>query len=278
MTGRTIETIIMQHSTRGMHLLADGLQERYCNSAATALLNCPRGAVGIATGFYVAGAAETDGPPGSHFLALGLKKLGFDPVILTDRHGAGLFGPGGFLVVEVAIDHDDDPTIAYRDFVDSHAPVAMISVERCGRASDGEYKNMRGLSIKEQTAPIDRWFELAHNELPTFGVGDGGNEIGMGNLAQIIRERLTLDPCIVTVDHLVIASVSNWGAYGILAALEQATGEVLLPTADAFRSYLCHIVELGSVDGISGEPKMYVDGHDISVENRIIAELTELRV
>jgi hypothetical protein len=54
----------------------------------------------------------------------------------------------------------------------------------------------------------------------TIGVGDGGNEIGMGR----VRERLAGEgeliariASVVSVDHLVVAGVSNWGAYGIVA-------------------------------------------------------------
>lgn len=276
MAGDSIDEIILQRSSRGMEIVARDLPKDRCHVAARALLGCPRGVVGIATGFYVAGAAETDGPPGAHFLALGLRKLGFEPVILTDRLGSGLFAPGGLPVVEVAIQSQAHAAQSYREFADTHAPVALVSIERCGRAADGEYKNMRGVKISAHTAPIDVWFELARPDATTIAIGDGGNEIGMGNLAPIIRKRLGIDPCIVPVDHLVVATVSNWGAYGILAAMEHITGQPLLPTAAAIRSYLDHLVRVGCVDGMSGEPKTFIDGHHVDVEIEVVEELAAL--
>ena len=52
--------------------------------------------------------------------------------------------------------------------------------------------------------------EMARQEgIPTFGVGDGGNEIGMGNLKEVIMSKLALTPCDIEVDALIIATVSN---------------------------------------------------------------------
>ncbi len=58
------------------------------------------------------------------------------------------------------------------------------------------------------TAPIRKLFRntarldyLFEHGIPSVGIGDGGNEIGMGNLAEVIPG----------VDRLVLASVSNWG-------------------------------------------------------------------
>lgn len=38
----------------------------------------------------------------------------------------------------------------------------------------------------------------------------------MGVLAEEIESELGFKPCIVAVDYLVIATVSNWGAYGVV--------------------------------------------------------------
>ena len=160
------------------------------------------------TGFYVAGYAETDGPLGTEVLAQALKKLGYQPVIITDALCKDYFEPMGLEVEYVPFDADAS---FYQDLLLNRDPVGLISIERCGINSKNDYANMRGVSIRENTATIDQLFSLAHKKgLPTWGVGDGGNEIGMGNLKDVISKKLSLVPCVNKVDHLVIATVSNW--------------------------------------------------------------------
>ena len=81
---QTIEEIILQHSTRHMDVIQAHFPHQHTQMAADAFLQLPKGVVFIYTGFYVAGYAETDGPLGAYFLALGLEKLGYTPIIITD--------------------------------------------------------------------------------------------------------------------------------------------------------------------------------------------------
>ena len=69
----------------------------------------------------------------------------------------------------------------------------------------------------------------------TIGVGDGGNEIGMGNVrARVARvsAKARRFASVVTVDHLVVAGTSNWGAYGIVAELSRLAGRDLLHSSE----------------------------------------------
>ena len=86
-----IESIIMSHSQRGMPILREYLPSNYCKEAAEYILSWKKGVIFIATGFYVAGHAETDGPPGALIISLVLKKLGYTPVILTDKYCQSFF-------------------------------------------------------------------------------------------------------------------------------------------------------------------------------------------
>jgi hypothetical protein len=102
----------------------------------------------------------------------------------------------------------------------------------------------------------------------TVGVGDGGNEIGMGN----VRARLArLGPlmariaAVVGTDHLVVAGVSNWGAYGIAAALGGPTPQALLHTPDVERRLIRACVAAGAVDGLSRRRQATVDGLPLDV-------------
>ena len=186
------EDIILRYSHRGMTDLRGYLPPDYCRRAAQAILSWPRGTVLLTTGFYVAGHAETDGPAGTLVLARALEKLGFTPVVVTDGYCRGFFEPEG---LETVYMDPDAGAEAYQRLLDCRAPVGLISVERCGLNVEDDYANMRGVSIKAHSARVDLLFDLARGTIPTVGVGDGGNEIGMGNLRGPIREKLALTPC-----------------------------------------------------------------------------------
>lgn len=269
--GETIEDVILRHSKRGMLTLREYLPEDYCRAIAAELLRLERGTVLLTTGFYVAGYAETDGPVGTWALAKALNELGFRAVIVTDSFCKGFFEPVGLEVEYVEIEAGAE---AYAEILTKYRPVALVSIERCGRNVNGQYANMRGVVIDEFTARVDMMFDLARREgIPLFGVGDGGNEIGMGNMRQVISEKLELTPCVVEVDHLVIASVSNWGAYGLCAALQQQTGKAVLPAFAACRDFIAATVAIGSVDGVTHEMVCSVDGFDMTVEQEILEAL-----
>ena len=115
--------------------------------------------------------------------------------------------------------------------------------------------------------------QAAVRGIPTVGVGDGGNEIGMGNVAGAIEQRLTLEPCAVRVNCLVIATVSNWGAFGIVRAMDKCTGRALLPGFKHMADFYRFIVERGSVDGTTGRRELSVDGFGLDVERKIVEAL-----
>ena len=93
-----IEDIILRHSQRGMDVLRPYMPKAFCEEAVEALLNLPHGVIFLTTGFYVAGYAETDGPLGTEVLAQALKKLGYQPVIVTDALCKDYFEPMGLEV------------------------------------------------------------------------------------------------------------------------------------------------------------------------------------
>ncbi len=267
-----IEDIVLRHSGRGMDLLRKEMTDNYVEKAGKMILSWERGNVFLTTGFFVAGFAETDGPPGTVFLALALKKLGFNPVIITDDYARGFFEIKGIETVYMPF---DEGVIWCENLLEKYKPVGLISIERCGKNSISDYANMRGISIAEKTARIDLIFELAAGKIPTIGVGDGGNEIGMGNLAPLISEKLSLLPCVVKTDLLVIATVSNWGAYAITAWLEKLSGEKVLMSYEEVYDYICRTVEIGSVDGVLKERIVSVDGFGMETEKEIIQALKE---
>jgi hypothetical protein len=130
---------------------------------------------------------------------------------------------------------------------------------------------MRGRDITASMSPAHRLFEVATQEergIVTIGIGDGGNEIGMGKIPwAVIRRNIPnggLVACRVATDHLIVCGVSNWGAYGLAAGvrlLRGESGETDLFDTDREESLLEIMVERGRlVDGVSGLPTVSVDG------------------
>lgn len=267
----SIEEISLRYSSRGMTILRQYLREDYCRHTAKRLLSLPRGSVLLTTGFYVAGVAETDGPPGTLCLAAALKKLGFSPTIVTDHICRNLFEMERIPVTYVDV---ADGRLTYETLLQRYKPVALISVERCGRNRKNDYANMRDVSIAKETASIDTLFELAaDHDILTIGIGDGGNEIGMGNLKDMIARQLSLTPCTITVDELIVATTSNWGAYALAACMELFSGKPLLPAYQEIADFLKRIVSLGCVDGVTKKQEPTVDGFSPDVEEEIFQAL-----
>lgn len=274
MKTRSVESIALEHSRRGMTLLRPYLPPDFCARAGRDLLARPRGTVLLTTGFWVGGAAETDGPPGTFCLIRALNRLGFRPVVVTDQYCRGLFEGEGLPVLYAG---PADGDAFYREILARWRPTAMISVERCGINEGRDYANMRGVSIAGQTPAVDTLFRLAAGgDILTIGVGDGGNEIGMGNLRGPIRRHLDLNPCVVEVDDLIIATTSNWGAYGLACALGRQAGEDLMPDYGEIRAYEERIAALGCVDGVTGRPGITVDGFPPETDREIYCALHAL--
>ncbi len=279
----SIEDIILSHDRRGISTLRDYLSPHFCDEAATFILDNRRdnnGTALITTGFFIlsAQAPETDGPPGALALAKALHFFGFDVVYVTDKYTTPLLTSnivGQDRVLEFPItDHRSSRQFAQRLLAEVQ-PSMLISIERCGLCGSSRYLNMADKDITEYTAKIDYLFFDREN---TLGLGDGGNEIGMGNLAQYIPGVDTLpdNPARTTVSKLVIASVSNWGGYGLVAALSRLSGHNLLPSVEWEKEIISEIVVRGAVDGVSAERKCAVDNFDLEQNAWALIQLHKL--
>ena len=246
-----LEDIILEHDKRGIAPLRQSIPSDYLNRSAEMVLSNV-GKVFITTGFYIltADTIETDGPPGAIALGNGLEKLGYEVVYITDSYASKFldeYRSHKSRLIDFPICSDEESCKYSKTLLAEEKPAILISIERCGRSHDGLYRNMRNLSITEYTAQIDRLFDL-HNT--TIGIGDGGNEIGMGNVYKAVEKstQLVENPAITKVSELIISSVSNWGGYGLLAQLSQATGLNLLPNIIDEKEMIEGMVNLGAVD------------------------------
>jgi len=265
-----IEDILVARNPRGMKTVQPHLEPGYCLRAAKILRDCS-GIVLIGTGFPVVKTFETDGPVGAIAFYETLEKLGATPILVCGRPISQALAER-FRVYEIHVgDHDR------REYEAQHAltafrPDAVISIERPGQAADGGYYNMRGESISAHTACFDNFMNLC--QCPTIAIGDGGNEIGMGKVAAALQD-LNIVPSTTDCDELIVADVSNWGAYGIISFLSFWNGRDLLGEIVPL-DILKYISELGSVDGVTRVNQLTEDGLDVSEGEKVLQELRKL--
>jgi hypothetical protein len=276
----TIEELILQHGMRGIERIARHLPPDYAARAAEALW-ASRDRVLITTGFNVQGHPETDGPSGAIFLGRALARQGAQVSFVAEAYVLDLLKPlverfwhpaplPSFVEFPIA-DTETSRQHAQR-ILESQRPTALLAIERCGCTCSGCYCNMLGTDIVEQTAQVDALF-LNTNAL-TLAIGDGGNEIGMGTVADHLATEFGVnDPVATSVDHLVVAAVSNWGTYGVIAYLSHLAGEDLLPTDTEETDTEELMAQLGAVDGLTGQPALSVDGFPLEVTLQLLAAL-----
>ncbi len=221
----------------------------------------------VTTGFSVGpGQPETDGPPGAAALGRALRLLGQKVAYVTDEVAVPLveaaLGALGEPATVITFDADGS-TAAARRLLAAETPTHLVSIERPGRTHDGDYRTARGESVRKWNAPLDTLFLAAPRRVTTVAIGDGGNEIGMGNVRARLGQMGPLAHAIVSVvkvKHLVVAGTSNWGAYGVVAELSRLAGRPLLHSADEEIRMVEACVAAGAVDGITRRREATVDG------------------
>ncbi|XP_067336171.1 D-glutamate cyclase, mitochondrial isoform X2 [Channa argus] len=194
---------------------------------------------------------ETDGPPGAIAMATMLLSLGKQVTMVTDKRALEMnqaiideaVKTGVLKSTIPLITFDDNDPDAALHFLCHHGDSSkprydhLVAIERSGRAEDGNYYNMREVNIKHLVDPIDELFIAAKNipGITTTGIGDGGNELGMGKLKEKVKSLMpkgSLIACEVPADHAIVAGVSNWGGYAV------ACGLFLLHTCPTHQRYL----------------------------------------
>ncbi|MCC8427402.1 DUF4392 domain-containing protein [Reyranella aquatilis] len=248
------------------------------------------GKVGLITGFFVprgdVAAPETDGPVGTALLAAALAACGVPARIAVDTPNveavqAAVRATGENVTVdEVALGDDDaieETARRWRQDKLSH----VVAIERCGPSADGRPRNMRGVDVSPWTARLDALFE--GGDWTKLAVGDGGNEIGMGKLpAGLIARHVPNGAeiaCVTSCDHLVVAGVSNWGAYGLMAALAvlrpdwQAMIAKFLTAERDLAVTRATVDEAGAVDGVTALREATVDGFGPEIHGPLVDKL-----
>ena len=111
-------------------------------------------------------------------------------------------------------------------------PAAVVSIEAPGANDAGVYHNAGGMDVSVLEAKTDAlWAKLRELGVPSVAIGDLGNEIGMGKIADHIRSFVPFTAhgeCSCgckggilaqsTADSIITATCSDWGCYGLMGA------------------------------------------------------------
>ncbi|EKX38682.1 hypothetical protein GUITHDRAFT_115230 [Guillardia theta CCMP2712] len=237
-------------------------------------------AVAILTGYPCCSSSpptETDGPPGALAIARALMRMGKrvmlmtdeinrEPIVAAEEEGRRSYGcdpvpvlsfPGG--------------SVNAQELVESLELDCLIAIERAGPAEDGGYYTMRGrdMSLSVPIAKLESLFACTSKDgksLVTIGVGDGGNEVGMGKRIKLVRAHVPLGDkiaCTVKADHLIVAGVSNWGGWALALALmisQQSHTDPHVLSLDGEKRILQAMIAAGARDGVTSSDQLSVDG------------------
>ncbi|MSR53193.1 MAG: DUF4392 domain-containing protein [Gemmataceae bacterium] len=238
--------------------------------------------VGIVTGFMIPSVdpptGETDGPPGALFLAHVLAKLGIRVFLQSDDAGMNALrvARGQVPLIELS-------KSLKRDEYFPDDLTHLIAIERCGPThEDGSNRTMRGRDLTDLTAPAHVLFE-GPRKYVTIGIGDGGNEIGMGKVprATIAKNIPNGDTvaCRTATDFLIVAGISNWGAYALAAGVMLLREKIDVGFFDPGPELqlLERLVREGPlVDGVTGQRTATVDGLSFAEYAKPLSKIREV--
>lgn len=166
-----------------------------------------------------------------------------------------------------------------------HQPSAVIFIERDGPGSQGRFHGVRGdCRSPADVAQLHHLANLAmRSSVLTIGIGDGGNEIGFGAHRRRIANRLPNDGACrsgcesgiytVTRTHVIVsASVSNWGAYAVTAALAASSGRPEICNTPVIEEALLRAcLAAGARDGATGSDALQTDGIPLATHQHVVA-------
>lgn len=265
-----IEDIILSYSGRGIELLRQELATNYCSLGADLILK-NKGIIIIGTGFPVGNTFESDGPVGAICLYNTLKYLNYQPVFVCASPLAKVLKIK-YTTFEIPIQSWKDSIPIVKNALKTIQPALIISIERPGITADGHYYNFKQKDITNHVAKFDLFFKLC--QCPTLAIGDGGNEIGMGNISQALKQ-LPIIPSITKCTQLIIATVSNWGVYGLITALKIKTRQNLFNCFQP-EEIINFLLQHGCIDGITQSNQATEDGFPLDTGLQILDQLKSI--
>ena len=270
--------------------------------------------------------SETDGPPGTAALAQAAQALGHSVTVVVDACNEEVFAAAleplmasSSLSCRVSLRTFSPqlPGTTYnpeeKEQLEKLATNCrlIISCERAGPAADGICYTMRGTDMTTSGLIAPLHLLVERRKVPFLAIGDGGNELGMGKVIKKIVNNPKIANgdkigCVVAADHLVAASISNWGGYAMAAGAAVARAQQeheryssapvgspnhasfsdrirywvqkCLPTEKEEISLLDRCVVAGARDGMSGKLEATVDGQPLQLSLQCLRGIHEATI
>ena len=267
---------------------------------AEKLLDCVREGdfVYILTGFVLLPfkKAEMDGIIGAVLLARALTQIGAKPVLVMPEEtkyaaeklatAAGIHfydsieEAANLPLAMAAVTFTKEKSQAVRqseDLLAKALPTAVIAIESPGANEYGIYHNATGLNVTDIEAKSDVLFEILKAKgIPTFAIGDLGNETGMATLKEHLMTYIPYTTgcqcgCMggiaaeTAAQTIVTATVSNWGADAVIAAMAFIRGNLnIMHTAEMEKEMIITASRAGMID-MYGDLIPAVDGMELNI-------------
>ena len=240
---------------------------------------------------------ENDGIAGAIYIARALQAIGIKVTFILDHFAHTLAD----LLTKCFTDKflHVPPTIIQVSNTEEYIFTGyshVIAIEKPCIGVDGKYYNMKGVNVTHRMGASSDLFASCQDlpQITTIGIGDGGNELGMGKVYSSVVVHINNGPVIaaaVSCDFLITAGVSNWGGLGLAAGLylvrsckvhdryrRRGRGcpdcsldlDAMLLTEDM--DYQLHVLvnKMGFRDGINGSTKMTVDNLEYATYHKEI--------
>ncbi len=148
-----------------------------------------------------------------------------------------------------------------------------IFIEKPSPNKEGIIHNMRGIDVTQHHLdPRILLGVFKEMGVKTIGIGDGGNEVGLGIIEEDVRKyvpygNMCACPCrsgiasSTITDAVIVSTVSNWGAYALEALLLAINDKPeYIHSGKEEIMLIEESIRKGAIDGVRGRGFVGVDG------------------
>ncbi len=169
-------------------------------------------------------------------------------------------------------------------------PKAVISIECPGANAKGVYHNATGLDVTNLQAKQDVLFEmLIQKGVLNVAIGDLGNEIGLGSIADTLNEKIpyaSKGSCRcgcgggiavkTKTDNLITATISDWGAYALISAISYLVRDYKIMHDEKLENKVIKTAVKNGLIDMYGKHIFKIDGIGLDIHMPIVKLMREL--
>jgi hypothetical protein len=185
--------------------------------------------------------------------------------------------------------NESEAELQAEELISKGLPSAVISIECPGANEKGVYHNAVGIDVSTLEAKQDILFnKLKKRGVLNIAIGDLGNEIGMGTLKEHLEKYvpyIAKGSCncgcnggilaSTKADNIITATVSDWGCYGLIAALAYLKNDLsLMHTKEMQKEAMITASRSGMID-MYGDLVPAIDGCGLEMNLSIVSLMRE---